>query len=89
MPKRWSQKVTQTSNALDLEQGVFTWDDPRRIARSLQRSAEQSRRRKSTPYQSAMSMLSFYINRAGKQLSAQQLAVLEQAKQELKKLYGR
>ncbi|MGW8247977.1 MAG: DUF3175 domain-containing protein [Acidiferrobacterales bacterium] len=87
--KRWSGRVTRESNALDLEEGVFTWGDPKRIARSLQRSAENSKRRKSSPYRSAMSMLVFYINRAGKNLDKKQLKVLEQAKVELRKLYGR
>jgi hypothetical protein len=68
-PKRWTQRVMETSNALDLEQGVFTWDDPKRIAESLKRSAEKSKRRKTSPYRSAMSMLTFHINRAGKKLS--------------------
>ncbi len=86
-PKRWTQHVMQTSNALDLEQGVFTWDDPRRIARSLKRSAEKSTRRKSEPYRSAMSMLTFHINRGGKNLSKEQRETLEAAKDELRKLY--
>ncbi len=67
-PKRWSRHVMETSNALDLDKGVFAQEDPRRIARSLKRSAERSKRRKSNPYRSAMSMLTFYINRAGKKL---------------------
>ncbi len=87
MGRRWSQDVTRKSNALDLEPGVFTWDDPRRIARSLQRSAETSARRKSSPYHSAMSMLTFYINRAGNKLPPDQRKVLEQAKAELRSLY--
>lgn len=87
--KRWSGRVTRESNALDLEEGVFTWSDPKKIARSLQRSAESSKRRKSPPFRSAMSMLVFYINRAGKNLDKKQLRVLEQAKHELRKLYGR
>jgi hypothetical protein len=87
--KRWSGRVTRESNALDLEEGVFTWSDPKKIARSLQRSAESSKRRKSPPFRSAMSMLVFYINRAGKNLDKKQLQVLEQAKVELRKLYGR
>jgi hypothetical protein len=87
--RRWSAEVTARSNALDLERSVFTWKDPRRIAASLKRSAERSRRRKGTPYQSAMSMLTFYINRAGANLSASQKRVLEQAKQELRKQFGR
>ena len=85
----WSGRVTRESNALDLEEGVFTWHDPRRIARSLLRSAEESTRRKAaSPFRSAMSMLVFYINRAGKNLDAGQRAVLEQAKEELRKLHG-
>jgi hypothetical protein len=87
--KRWSQAVKQRSNALDLEEGVFTKSDPRAIARSLKRSAERSRRRKSDPYRSAMSMLTFYINRAGKDLSKRQRTRLERAKDELRDLYGR
>lgn len=87
--RRWSRHVTETSNALDLEEGVFTWQDPHEIALSLQRSAERSRRRKSEPYRSAMSMLTFYINRAGRHLPAAQRACLEQAKEELRALYGR
>ena len=85
----WSQRVTKVSNALDLEAGVFTWDDPRAIAQSLKDSADMSERRKASAFQSAMSMLSFYINRAGNQLSAEQRAVLEAAKDELRALYGR
>ena len=87
--KNWSARVTRDSAALDLEEGVFTWKDPRRIARSLKRSAEASDRRKSPPFNSAMSMLVFYINRAGRHLDAEQKAVLENAKTELRKLYGR
>jgi uncharacterized protein DUF3175 len=87
--KRWSQNVTETSNALDLESGVFTKTDPRAIARSLKRSAERSRRRKSDPFRSAMSMLTFYINRAGKDLTKTQRTRLERAKDELRDLYGR
>jgi hypothetical protein len=79
----------ETSNALDLDKGVFTWDDPRRIARSLKRSAERSQRRKSSPYRSAMSMLTFYINRAGKKLPKEQQTHLEDAKDELRALYGK
>jgi hypothetical protein len=85
----WSQDVTRNSNALDLDHGVFTWPDPRRIARSLKRSAERSERRKASPYQSAMSMLTFYLNRAGRTLPAKQKRVLQRAKGELRKLYGR
>ncbi|HZQ06293.1 MAG TPA: DUF3175 domain-containing protein [Anaerolineae bacterium] len=87
--KRWSQRVTETSNALDLEKGVFAQEDPHRIARSLKRSAEHSHRRKSDPYRSAMSMLTFYINRAGKTLSKTRRARLEKAKDELRALYGK
>ena len=87
--KRWSHRVTEKSNALDLEQGVFAKDDPRSIARSLKRSADRSRRRKSDPFRSAMSMLTFYINRAGKKLSQSKLKRLQAAKDELRELYGR
>jgi hypothetical protein len=87
--RRWSQRVTKTSNALDLDSRVFTRRDPRSIARSLKRSAERSRRRKSSPYRSAMSMLTFYINRAGKQLPASTRRRLEAAKDELRDLYGK
>lgn len=87
--ERWSQRVTETSNALDLEAGVFTWDDPLRVAESLRHSAEASRRRRSDPFRSAMSMLNFYINRAGKKLSAERRACLEAAKDELRALYDR
>ena len=88
-PRRWSQRVTRTSDALDLDPGVFTWKDPRRIARSLRRSAQRSTRRKTSPYASAMSMLTFYVNRAGKSLPASQRQVLERAKMELRRLYGK
>ena len=88
-PARWSQRVTSTSNALDLEPGVFTARSPRSIAASLKRSAEQSRRRKGTAFQSAMSMLNFYMNRAGKALPAERKRVLSAAKTELRRLYGR
>jgi hypothetical protein len=87
--KRWSKRVTEKSNALDLEEGVFSKSDPRAIAQSLKRSADRSRRRKSDPYRSAMSMLTFYINRAGKQLSKPRLKRLEAAKEELRDLYGK
>jgi hypothetical protein len=87
--KRWSQRVTLTSNALDLEAGVFSLDDPREVALSLQRSAEESTRRKAPSFQSAMSMLSFYINRAGSRLPGKRRRVLEAAKDELRALYGR
>jgi Protein of unknown function (DUF3175) len=87
--KRWSQQVTRESYALDLEPGVFTWDDPREIALSLKRSAEASTRRKAPPFQSAMSMLNFYINRAGKALPDQRRQTLDQTKAELRKLFRR
>ncbi len=86
-PRYWSQEVTRTSNALDLEPGVFTWDDPVKIAQSLKRSAETSTRRKGTPLQSAMSMLNFYINRAGRNLPADRRQVLERAKAELRRAF--
>ena len=88
-PKRWSQHVTETSNALDLDQGVFSWSDPKRIAASLKRSAESSKRCKGSPAQSAMSMLNFYINRAGHTLPAKQKRILEKAKDELHKLFDK
>jgi hypothetical protein len=84
---KWSAKVTRESHALDLEEGVFTWNDPKRIARSLKRSADVSKNRKAPPFRSAMSMLAFYINRAGKNVSEDQRRILEQAKDELRKLY--
>ena len=87
--RRWSQQVTETSHALDLEPGVFALPDPREIARSLQRSAEGSRQRKAEPFQSAMSMLNFYVNRAGRKLPAERRRCLEAAKDELRALYGR
>ncbi|MDP1845960.1 MAG: DUF3175 domain-containing protein [Candidatus Moranbacteria bacterium] len=85
--KYWSRYVTRHSSALDLEKGVFTWDDPKKIARSLKRSAEESIHRKGTPFQSAMSMLNFYINRAGKNLDPERKETLEQAKGELRRLF--
>jgi len=86
---RWSGAVTRRSNALDLEADVFTRGDPHDIALSLKRSAEASDRRKGTPYQSAMSMLTFYINRAGDNLAAEQRRTLERAKLELREVFGR
>jgi len=83
----WSDKVTKTSFALDLEKGVFTWNDPKKIAESLKRSALASARRKAEPFQSAMSMLNFYINRAGKKLRPERKKVLENAKVELRKIF--
>lgn len=85
--KKWSAGVTQHSNALDLDEGVFKSDDPARIARSLEKSAEKSTRKKGTNYQSAMSMLNFYINRAGKNLPASQKKVLTKAKDKLRELH--
>ena len=85
----WSGRVTRESNALDLEPGVFAFKDPRRIAASLKRSAEESHRRKAEPYRSALSMLVFYINRAGKNLPAERRRTLERAKTELRKQFGR
>lgn len=85
----WSQHITETSNALDLEAGVFTLANPREIALSLKRSADASTRRKSEPFRSAMSMLTFYINRAGRHLPEEQRNRLEEAKDELRVLYGR
>jgi hypothetical protein len=87
--RRWSARVTQRSNALDLLPKVFKSTNPRRIALSLKRSAETSKRRKGTAYQSAMSMLNFYINRAGKSLPKKQKRVLERAKDELRDVFGR
>lgn len=86
--KKWSAAVTEHSDALDLERRVFT-RTPRQIALSLKRSAERSRRRKSSPYRSAMSMLNFYINRAGKNLPASRRRKLEAAKDELREAFGR
>jgi hypothetical protein len=87
--RRWSARVNATSDALDLEGGVFKRADAHQIAASLKRSAERSKRRKGTPYQSAMSMLNFYINRGGRNLGARQKARLERAKGELRALFGR
>ena len=85
--KYWSGRVTKESNALDLEQGVFTLPDPRQIAQSLKRSADNSLRRKTDPFRSAMSMLNFYINRAGKNLPAKQKRILKKAKEELRRIF--
>lgn len=87
--KKWSQEVTENSDALDLEGGVFKSDDPHEVAVSLKHSAEKSKRRKSSPFRSAMSMLTFYINRAGKDLPKRQRETLEQAKDELRKEFGK
>lgn len=88
-PKRWSQEVTAHSNALDLDNGVFALDSPGDIARSLKHSADTSNRRKASPFQSAMSMLNFYINRAGKHLPDERKRLLNDAKIELRRLYGK
>ena len=87
--RRWSARVTRESDALDLERGVFSQRRPQKIARSLKRSAERSQRRKASPYRSALSMLTFYINRAGKNLSASRKKVLQRAKGELRKAFGK
>ena len=87
--KRWSRRVTEGSDALDLRRRVFTWKDPKRIAGSLKRSAEASRRRKADSFRSAMSMLTFYINRAGKNLPAERRRTLMRAKDELRRQFGR
>ena len=87
--KYWSGDVTRRSNALDLDKDVFTWSDPHKIALSLKRSAEHSQRKKAHPFQSAMSMLNFYINRAGKNLPKSRLKILNSAKDELRKLFGK
>jgi Protein of unknown function (DUF3175) len=86
---RWSKHVMETSDAMDLERNIFKSKNPRKIALSLKRSAEQSHRRKAEPFQSAMSMLNFYINRGGKNLSASQTKILERAKDEMRKAFGR
>ena len=88
-PRKWSQRVTRESDALDLQKGVFSFSSPKKIAASLKRSAQASKRRKSDPYRSALSMLTFYINRAGKNLPARRKKTLMQAKQELREQFGR
>ena len=87
--RKWSQRVTEQSDALDLEGGVFTLRSPGRIAASLKRSAERSTRRKADPYRSALSMLTFYINRAGRNLPASRKATLMRAKDELRRQFGK
>lgn len=87
--KKWSAKVTEHSNAMDLEQDIFKSKDPDKIASSLKHSAEESHRRKASPFQSAMSMLNFYENRAGKNLTKSQKAPLEKAKNKLRELFGK
>lgn len=88
-PAKWSKKVTEQSNAMDLEKDVFTLKDPTKIAKSIKRSAEKSKRRKAEPFQSAMSMINFYENRGGKNIPAAQRKILDASKEELRKLYGR
>jgi hypothetical protein len=85
----WSQHVNETSNAMDLEKGVFNLRSPAQIARSVKRSAERSNRRKSEPFRSALSMLTFYVNRAGRNLTKARKKVLMRAKDELRRMYGR
>jgi Protein of unknown function (DUF3175) len=87
--RRWSQRVTRESDALDLSRGVFTWKDPKRIAASLKRSAQRSRRRKADAFRSALSMLTFYLNRAGKNLPTERRRTLMRAKDELRRQFGR
>lgn len=86
---RWSADVTKHSHALDLRKGLFTWKDPKRIAATLKRSAEASEQRKADPYRSAISMLTFYVNRAGSALSAERVRTLKAAKAELRRQFGR
>ena len=86
--RRWSQRVTRESDALDLKKGVFTWRDPKRIAASLKRSAQRSRRRKADPFRSALSMVTFYLNRAGKNLPAGRRKTLMRAKDEVRRQFG-
>ena len=87
--RRWSRQVTEHSDALTLDRNVFTWKDPKRIAASLKRSAERSRRRKASPFRSALSMLTFYINRAGRKLPASRKKTLMRAKHELRRQFGK
>lgn len=89
MVKKWSRQVTENSNALDLENGVFEQDDPKKIAESLKRSADKSTRRKGTPFQSAMSVLNFYINRGGKNIPSKRRAALEAGKDQLRRIFGK
>ena len=88
-PKKWSKKVSETSNAMDLEKDIFKQKDPKKIAASVKRSAEKSKRKKAGPFQSAMSMINFYENRGGKNVPASKKKVLDTSKNELRKLYGR
>ncbi|MEI9901332.1 MAG: DUF3175 domain-containing protein [Hyphomicrobium sp.] len=87
--QKWSQSVTEHSDAMTLQRDVFTLDDPKMIAASLKRSAERSRRRKSEPYRSAMSILTFYVNRAGSKLTTERKRILQRAKDELRKAFGK
>ncbi len=87
--QKWANKVTKNSHALELEDGIFTWEDPKKIAKSLKKSAFDSENRKGSPYQSAVSMLNFYINRAGTKLSKSQKNILEHAKKELAELFDK
>jgi hypothetical protein len=89
MAKKWSRKVNETSDAMDLESGVFKTRSPKKIAESVSKSAEKSKRKKSSPFRSAMSMLNFYLNRGGRNLSASKKSIINRAKEELRKLYGR
>src|ERR1700712_2383253 len=88
-PKKWSKQVTKHSNAMDLEKDVFKLKDPKKIATSVKKSAEKSKRKKAGPFQSAMSMINFYENRGGKNISSAQKKILDQSKEELRKLFGR
>ncbi len=89
LPKKWSKKVNETSDAMDLEKDIFKSKDPKKIAESVKHSAEKSKRKKAEPFQSAMSMINFYENRGGKNISAAQKKVLNKSKNELRKLFGR
>jgi hypothetical protein len=89
MPAKWSKKVNETSDAMDLKEGVFKSKNPKKIAKSVKDSAERSKRRKSGPFQSAMSMMNFYINRGGKKVPKTKRSVISRAKEELRKLYGK
>jgi hypothetical protein len=88
-PKKWSKKVTETSDAMDLEKNIFKSKDPNKIAASVKKSAEKSKRKKAGPFQSAMSMINFYENRAGKNLSTAQKKVLDKSKDKLRKSFGK
>jgi hypothetical protein len=89
MVKKWSKKVNETSDAMDLEKNVFKSRSPKKIAESVSESAEKSKRKKTSPFRSAMSMLNFYVNRAGKNIPAAKKSIINRAKDELRKLYGR